>query len=242
MHTCTPYLLWWRWWLHWWFKLLWDPISTFCLNVGHDITVHTALMWYELLLYLVAHAGGADIPEGEAMAALLRRTMYLASRHKDRKVTSAAGTAFAYLLRSSLNKQGTFAVQPSLSRFPFACSNRTALTSSRYQATWFAAQTCMLGRGWQGKVDMQQSSRATLLHVPQYLSQSRAAIVTATAVEISNRYQFTSVWYSTPQARTILTLTVTVKALNVTMGDVMMTRYTFKYRHKSCVPNLEFMC
>lgn len=40
------------------------------------------------------------------MAGLLKRTLYLASRHKDKKVTSAASTAFNYLLRSSVTAQG----------------------------------------------------------------------------------------------------------------------------------------
>lgn len=53
------------------------------------------------------HAGeGVGLPEGEAMAGLLKRTLYLASRHKDKKVTSAASTAFNYLLRSSVTAQG----------------------------------------------------------------------------------------------------------------------------------------
>ncbi len=53
------------------------------------------------------YAGNEEtVPEGEAMAALLRRTLYLASRHKDKKVTSAASTAFAYLLRSSITATG----------------------------------------------------------------------------------------------------------------------------------------
>ena len=46
------------------------------------------------------------VPAGEAMAVLLRRSLYLASRHKDKKVTSAASTAFAYLLRSSTTSEG----------------------------------------------------------------------------------------------------------------------------------------
>ena len=46
------------------------------------------------------------IPEGEGMAALLRRTLYLASRHKDKKVTAAAAAAFCYLLRSSITAEG----------------------------------------------------------------------------------------------------------------------------------------
>ena len=40
------------------------------------------------------------------MAGLLKRTLYLASRHKDKKVTSAAATAFAYLLRCSVTAEG----------------------------------------------------------------------------------------------------------------------------------------
>ncbi|KAL3158646.1 hypothetical protein ABBQ32_011390 [Trebouxia sp. C0010 RCD-2024] len=51
--------------------------------------------------------GAATVPEGEAMTALLRRTLYLASRHKDKKVTAAAATAFAYLLRSSTTAEGS---------------------------------------------------------------------------------------------------------------------------------------
>lgn len=50
--------------------------------------------------------GTVAIPEGEAMAALLRRTLYLASRHKDKKVTAAAAAAFSYLLRSSTTDEG----------------------------------------------------------------------------------------------------------------------------------------
>ncbi|KAL3135482.1 hypothetical protein ABBQ38_005962 [Trebouxia sp. C0009 RCD-2024] len=50
--------------------------------------------------------GAATVPQGEAMTALLRRTLYLASRHKDKKVTAAAATAFAYLLRSSTTAEG----------------------------------------------------------------------------------------------------------------------------------------
>lgn len=51
--------------------------------------------------------GAATVPQGEAMTALLRRTLYLASRHKDKKVTAAAATAFAYLLRSSTTAEGS---------------------------------------------------------------------------------------------------------------------------------------
>ena len=50
--------------------------------------------------------GAVAIPEGEAMAALLRRTLYLASRHKDKKATAAAAAAFCYLLRSSITEEG----------------------------------------------------------------------------------------------------------------------------------------
>ena len=50
--------------------------------------------------------GTVAIPEGEAMAALLHRTLYLASRHKDKKVTAAAAVAFSYLLRSSTTAEG----------------------------------------------------------------------------------------------------------------------------------------
>jgi len=49
-----------------------------------------------------------SVPDGEAMAVLLKRTLYLASRHKDKKVTSAASTAFAYLLRCSITAEGKF--------------------------------------------------------------------------------------------------------------------------------------
>ena len=54
----------------------------------------------------ISPAGAVAIPEGEAMAALLQRTLYLASRHKDKKVTAAAAGAFAYLLRSSTTAEG----------------------------------------------------------------------------------------------------------------------------------------
>lgn len=50
--------------------------------------------------------GTVAIPEGEAITALLRRTLYLASRHKDKKVTAAAAAAFSYLLRSSTTEDG----------------------------------------------------------------------------------------------------------------------------------------
>ena len=40
------------------------------------------------------------------MAALLRRTLYLASRHKDKKVAGAAVMAFGYLLRTSVTSEG----------------------------------------------------------------------------------------------------------------------------------------
>lgn len=43
------------------------------------------------------------------MASLLRRTLYLASRHKERKVAGAAVMAFTYLLRSSLTPEGKLA-------------------------------------------------------------------------------------------------------------------------------------
>ena len=54
--------------------------------------------------------GNVAIPEGEAMATLLRRTLYLASRHKDKKVTAAAAAAFSYLLRSSTTDEGGWPV------------------------------------------------------------------------------------------------------------------------------------
>ena len=54
----------------------------------------------------ISPTGAVTIPEGEAMTALLRRALYLASRHKDKKVTAAAASAFSYLLRSSTTAQG----------------------------------------------------------------------------------------------------------------------------------------
>ncbi|DBB15045.1 TPA: hypothetical protein ACH3X3_004628 [Trebouxia sp. C0006] len=67
-----------------------------------------------LMLFAKGHAQPApsasgeavSVPDGEAMAVLLKRTLYLASRHKDKKVTSAASTAFAYLLRCSITAEG----------------------------------------------------------------------------------------------------------------------------------------
>lgn len=55
----------------------------------------------------ISPTGAVTTPEGEAMTALLRRTLYLASRHKDKKVTAAAAAAFAYLLRSSTTAEGS---------------------------------------------------------------------------------------------------------------------------------------
>ena len=82
-------------------------------------------------------AGVGKIQDGEAIAGLLRRTMYLASRHKDRKVTAAAGTAFAYLLRSSVNNQGTAGSCVSLlcSYSEAQYTNRTALTAQAGPST-----------------------------------------------------------------------------------------------------------
>ena len=55
----------------------------------------------------ISPTGAATVPEGEAMTGLLRRTLYLASRHKDKKVTAAAASGFAYLLRSSTTTEGS---------------------------------------------------------------------------------------------------------------------------------------